>query len=56
MKNDTVPDLLPHEIDAEDIIRKNVWKKRIKKTPKDLKKLEICKKLFDWGRSKKGAH
>jgi hypothetical protein len=53
LKNETVPDLLPHEFHTEDIIRKKFWKKRVKKIPKLLNELEINKKLIKWGKNKK---
>ena len=53
MKDEPVPELLPNETDTEDILRKKLWNKRIKKIPKEMKELGINKKLISWGKNKK---
>jgi len=53
MKNETVPDLLPHEMETEDILRKKVWKKRTKGISKLLDILNINRNLLKWGKNKK---
>jgi len=53
MEHDKVPDLLPNEIDTEEIIHKNFWKRLIKDITRMIKRFKINTKLFRLGQQDK---